>query len=186
MQVLFAFSISAVGVSNSTSVAPDTNKAKNSAASMFEIIDSKPKIDSSSNKGMTLTSIQGHIELRHVSFKYPRRPDVQIFQDLSLSIPSGKVFNSQLHKSNMVILFAYHRSSSKVWISLQTLALVGETGSRKLTVISLIERFYTPDSGQIFLDVEIEKFQLSWLRQQMGLVSQEPILFNETIRQNTA
>ncbi|KAJ0081187.1 hypothetical protein Patl1_10099 [Pistacia atlantica] len=138
-RVLFAFSMAAIAVSNSTSMAPDTNKAKNSAASIFEIIDS-------------------YIELEHVSFKYPTRPDVQIFQDLSLSIPSGK-----------------------------TLALVGESGSGKSTVISLIERFYAPDSGRIFLDnVEIEKFQLSWLRQQMGLVSQEPILFNETIRQNIA
>ncbi|XP_031286062.1 ABC transporter B family member 9-like [Pistacia vera] len=157
-RVLFAFSMAAIAVSNSTSMAPDTNKAKNSAASIFEIIDRKPKIDSSSNEGMTLTSVQGYIELEHVSFKYPTRPDVQIFQDLSLSIPSGK-----------------------------TLALVGESGSGKSTVISLIERFYAPDSGRIFLDnVEIEKFQLSWLRQQMGLVSQEPILFNETIRQNIA
>lgn len=54
-------------------------------------------------------------------------------------------------------------------------------------MISMIERFYEPDKGKIFLDgVELEKFKLSWLRQQMGLVSQEPILFNETIRTNIA
>lgn len=70
---------------------------------------------------------------------------------------------------------------------LQTVALVGESGSGKSTVISLIERFYDPDSGSVYLDsVEIKKFKLSWLRQQMGLVSQEPILFNETIRANIA
>lgn len=52
-------------------------------------------------------------------------------------------------------------------------------------MISLIERFYNPDSGHIFIDeVEIQKFKLSWLRQQMGLVSQEPVLFNETIHMN--
>lgn len=68
---------------------------------------------------------------------------------------------------------------------LQTVALVGESGCGKSTVISLIERFYNPESGHIFLDgVEIQMFKLSWLRQQMGLVSQEPILFNETIRTN--
>lgn len=64
---------------------------------------------------------------------------------------------------------------------------MGEGGSGKSTVISLVERFYNPDSGRILLDgVELRKFKLSWLRQQMGLVSQEPILFNETIRANIA
>lgn len=70
---------------------------------------------------------------------------------------------------------------------LQTVALVGESGSGKSTVISLIERFYDPDSGSVLLDgVDIRKLKLSWLRQQMGLVSQEPVLFNENIRANIA
>lgn len=70
---------------------------------------------------------------------------------------------------------------------LQTVALVGESGSGKSTVISLIERFYDPDAGHVYLDnVELKNLKLSWLRQQMGLVSQEPILFNETIRTNIA
>lgn len=54
-------------------------------------------------------------------------------------------------------------------------------------MISLLQRFYDPDSGSITLDgVEIQKFKLKWLRQQMGLVSQEPILFNNSIRDNIA
>lgn len=62
---------------------------------------------------------------------------------------------------------------------------MGESGSGKSTVISMIERFYDPDSGKILLDqVEIQTFKLRWLRQQMSLVSQEPVLFNETIRSN--
>ncbi|KAL5839191.1 hypothetical protein ACOSQ3_011895 [Xanthoceras sorbifolium] len=157
-KVFFAFTISAIGVSQASSMAPDTNKARDSAASILEILDSKPEIDSSSNEGTTLSNVRGDIELEHISFKYPNRPDVQIFKDLCLSIPSGK-----------------------------TVALVGESGSGKSTVISLLERFYNPDSGRIFLDnVELKKFKLSWLRQQMGLVGQEPILFNETIRMNIA
>ena len=69
----------------------------------------------------------------------------------------------------------------------QTVALVGESGSGKSTVISLLQRFYDPDSGHITLDgVELKKLQLKWLRQQMGLVGQEPVLFNDTIRANIA
>ena len=69
----------------------------------------------------------------------------------------------------------------------QTVALVGESGSGKSTVISLLQRFYDPDAGHITLDgIEIQKLQLKWLRQQMGLVSQEPVLFNDTIRANIA
>ena len=65
--------------------------------------------------------------------------------------------------------------------------MVGESGSGKSTVISLLQRFYDPYSGYITLDgAEIHKFKLRWLRQQMGLVSQEPVLFNDTIRANIA
>ncbi|KAH7521541.1 hypothetical protein FEM48_Zijuj07G0044500 [Ziziphus jujuba var. spinosa] len=157
-KVFFVLTATAMGVSQSSAMAPDTSKAKDSAASIFGILDSKPKIDSSSNEGITLPTIKGDVEFEHVSFKYPTRPDIEIFRDFCLSIPSGK-----------------------------TVALVGESGSGKSTAISLIERFYDPTSGRITLDgVEIQKLKLSWLRQQMGLVSQEPILFNETIRDNIA
>lgn len=70
---------------------------------------------------------------------------------------------------------------------LQRVALVGESGSGKSTVISLLLRFYEPDSGRITLDgTQTTRLQLKWLRQQMGLVSQEPVLFNDTIRSNIA
>jgi ATP-binding cassette, subfamily B (MDR/TAP), member 1 len=65
--------------------------------------------------------------------------------------------------------------------------LVGESGSGKSTVISLLQRFYDPNLGHITLDgIEIQRLQLKWLRQQMGLVSQEPVLFNDTVRANIA
>ncbi|KAF8387608.1 hypothetical protein HHK36_026261 [Tetracentron sinense] len=157
-RVFFALTMAAVGVSQSSSIAPDASKAKISTASIFAILDRKSKIDPSNDSGMTLENVKGQIELRHVSFKYLTRPDIQIFQDLCLAIHSGK-----------------------------TVALVGESGSGKSTVISLLQRFYDPDSGHITLDgIEIKKFQLKWLRQQMGLVSQEPVLFNDTIRANIA
>jgi len=69
------------------------NKAKDSAASIFKILDSRPAIDSSSNEGRTVGAIAGDIELQHVCFKYPTRPHIQILKDLCLSIPAGKVVN---------------------------------------------------------------------------------------------
>ncbi|KAH6808533.1 P-glycoprotein 11 [Perilla frutescens var. frutescens] len=157
-RVFFALTMAAVAISQSSSFAPDSSKAKAAAASIFTILDRKSKIDPSDESGMKLESLTGEIELKHVSFKYPTRPDVQIFKDLSLTIRAG-----------------------------QTVALVGESGSGKSTVISLLQRFYDPDSGQITVDgVDIKNFQLKWLRQQMGLVSQEPVLFNDTIRANIA
>ncbi|KAJ9699966.1 hypothetical protein PVL29_005686 [Vitis rotundifolia] len=157
-RVFFVLTLATVGVSQSSSLAPDTGKAKNAAASIFAILDRESKIDSSDESGTTLENVKGEIEFRHVSFRYPTRPDTQIFRDLCLAIHSGK-----------------------------TVALVGESGSGKSTAISLLQRFYDPDSGHITLDgVEIQKLLLKWFRQQMGLVSQEPVLFNETIRANIA
>ncbi|XVF80463.1 hypothetical protein PTKIN_Ptkin15bG0075900 [Pterospermum kingtungense] len=133
-QVFFALTIASVAISQSSSFGSDSGKAKTAAASIFAIIDQKSKLDPFDE------------------------PDIQIFQDLCLAIPSGK-----------------------------TVALVGESGSGKSAVISLLQRFYDPDSGHISLDgVEIQRLQLKWLRQQMGLVSQEPVLFNDTIRGNIA
>ncbi|KAJ8898766.1 hypothetical protein K2173_005085 [Erythroxylum novogranatense] len=157
-QVFFALTMTAIAISQSSSFAPDSSKAKVAAASIFTILDRDSDIDPSDESGSKLDNVKGEIELRHVSFKYPSRPEVQIFRDLSLAIHSGK-----------------------------TVALVGESGSGKSTVIALLQRFYDPDSGTISLDgIEIQKFQVKWLRQQMGLVSQEPILFNDTIRANIA
>lgn len=83
--------MAALAVSQSSSFAPDSSKAKSAAASIFGIIDRKSEIDPSDESGATLDSVKGEIELRHVSFKYPSRPDIQIFRDLSLAIHSGKV-----------------------------------------------------------------------------------------------
>ncbi|PKU67429.1 ABC transporter B family member 9 [Dendrobium catenatum] len=157
-RVFFALTMAANSVSQSSALAPDATKAKDSAASIFEILDRKSKIDASIDDGLMPAEVMGEIEFQHVTFKYPTRPQAQIFKDLCLRMPSGK-----------------------------TVALVGESGSGKSTVISLIERFYDPDSGTILIDgVEIQKLKISWLRQQMGLVSQEPVMFSGTIRSNIA
>lgn len=125
---------------------------------MFETIDRKPLIDSYDTSGRILEDIKGDIELRNVHFRYPARPDVQIFAGFSLTVPSGK-----------------------------TAALVGQSGSGKSTVISLLERFYDPDSGEVLIDgVNLKELQLKWIREKIGLVGQEPVLFLTTIRENIA
>ncbi|KAL0460938.1 UNVERIFIED_CONTAM: ABC transporter B family member 11 [Sesamum latifolium] len=157
-RVFLGLSMTAIGISQSGALAPDSGKAKVGAASIFTLLDQKPAIDSADDSGTTLENVKGDIEFQHVSFRYPSRPDVQIFKDLCLAIRSGK-----------------------------TVAIVGESGSGKSTIISLLQRFYDPNSGWITLDgIEIQKLKLKWLRQQMGLVNQEPVLFNDTIRANIA
>ncbi|KAJ4721873.1 ABC transporter B family protein [Melia azedarach] len=155
-RVFFALTMATIAISQSGFFSPDAGRAQSAAASVFAILDQKSNIDSNYESGVTIENIKGDIEFHHVSFKYPTRPDVQVFRDLCLAIHSGK-----------------------------TVALVGESGSGKSTLISLLQRFYDPDSGHITLDgMEIQKLKIKWLRQQMGLVSQEPVLFNDTIRAN--
>ncbi|KAL0419544.1 UNVERIFIED_CONTAM: ABC transporter B family member 11 [Sesamum radiatum] len=157
-RVFLGLSMTAIAISQSGALAPDSGKANAGAASIFALLDRKSRIDSSDSSGMTLENVNGGIVFQHVSFRYPSRPDVQIFEDLCLAIHSGK-----------------------------TVAIVGESGSGKSTIISLLQRFYDPDSGQITLDgIGIQKLNLKWFRQQIGLVSQEPVLFNDTVCANIA
>lgn len=90
-KVFFALAFSAIGISQSSSFATDSSKANNATASVFGILDRKSKIDSSDESGMTLDNVKGEVVLQHVSFSYPSRPHIQIFQDLCLTIHSGKV-----------------------------------------------------------------------------------------------
>ena len=91
LQVFFALAMAAIGISQSSSVAADSTKAKFAAASIFAILDRKTKIDPCDDSGIQLENLKGNIEFKHVSFRYPTRPDVQIFQDLCFAILSGKV-----------------------------------------------------------------------------------------------
>lgn len=131
---------------------------KAAAFKMFETINRKPNIDSYDTKGRILDEFRGDIELRDIFFCYPSRPDEQIFSGFSLSIPRGT-----------------------------TSALVGQSGSGKSTVISLIERFYDPQAGEVLIDdINLKEFQLRWVREKIGLVSQEPVLFASSIKDNIA
>ncbi|GFS32600.1 P-glycoprotein 2 [Actinidia rufa] len=139
--------------------APDISafiRAKAAAYPIFEMIERNTITKTSSRTGKKLDNLKGHIQFNDVCFSYPSRPDDAIFNKFCVDIPPGKI-----------------------------VALVGGSGSGKSTVISLIERFYEPLSGQILLDgTNIKQLDLKWLRQQIGLVNQEPALFATTIREN--
>jgi len=115
------------------------------------------KVESSISGAEVLGSkLLGCIEFRDVTFAYPRAPRHKIFDRFSLIIDPGQVC-----------------------------ALVGPSGSGKSTTVSLVERFYDPTSGEILMDgINLKQFQLSWLRSQIGLVSQEPVLFDGTVHEN--
>lgn len=83
--------MAAFGVAQTSARAPDATNVMVSVASIFSILDRKSKIDASIDEGITLPSVKGEIEFHHVSFKYPTRPDIQIFTDLYLHIQSGMV-----------------------------------------------------------------------------------------------
>ncbi|KAG4996198.1 hypothetical protein AAZX31_10G052300 [Glycine max] len=153
---MFSVMIGGLALGQSAPSMAAFTKARVAAAKIFRVIDHKPVIDRRSESGLELESVTGLVELRNVDFSYPSRPEVLILNNFSLNVPAGK-----------------------------TIALVGSSGSGKSTVVSLIERFYDPSSGQVLLDGnDVKSFKLRWLRQQIGLVSQEPALFATTIREN--
>jgi len=130
--------------------------AMGAAAKIFATIDRVPPIDSADPSGLKPEKVVGEIELKDIKFSYPTRPDVEVLKGISLIFKAG-----------------------------ETTALVGASGCGKSTVISLIERFYDPSSGAIELDqTDIKDLNVKWLRSQIGLVSQEPVLFSMSIGDN--
>jgi len=106
--------------------------------------------------GKQLAGLRGEVSIRGVDFVYPSRPDVPVLRGLDLTLRPG-----------------------------ETVALVGPSGGGKSTVASLLSRFYDPNSGAIELDgTPYLELDPSWLRQQVGVVSQEPVLFASTVADN--
>ncbi len=91
LQVFFAITMSAIGVSQAAGLSPDLTKVKIAVNSVFALLDRESKIDPLAKSGKTLKVVKGEVELQHISFTYPTRPTVPIFQDLSLTVHAGKV-----------------------------------------------------------------------------------------------
>ena len=121
---------------------------------IFEIMERKTAMDI--QVGIRPESLTGSVEFKNVNFAYPARPELNVLQN----------FNLQLEPNQVV-------------------ALVGPSGSGKTTVAALLARLYDVDSGDIRFDNHaIKTIEPNWLRNQIGLVSQEPILISSTIAEN--
>ena len=134
---------------------PDQKKSKDAAISSLEIMNRKSKIDSMGDEGLKPSEVKGEIKFEDVHFKYPTRHN-KILKGLNLTVNPD-----------------------------ETTALVGQSGCGKSTTIQLLLRFYDIKKGKITLDgVDIKDLNIKWLRAQIGLVSQEPVLFNCSIYDN--
>ncbi|XP_069055077.1 antigen peptide transporter 2a isoform X2 [Lepisosteus oculatus] len=103
-------------------------------------------------------SLRGHVQFRNVTFSYPSRPDRPALQGLSLELKAGQIT-----------------------------ALVGPSGGGKTTCVSLLERFYEPQEGEILLDGHLlQEYEHSYLHSKVSMVGQEPVLFSGSIRDNIA
>ncbi|KAI9256130.1 P-loop containing nucleoside triphosphate hydrolase protein [Helicostylum pulchrum] len=130
--------------------------ALGAAFKVFEVIDRVPSINTDDTTGLSPDSLQGSIEFKDATFNYPTRPDLVILDKLNIEIKPG-----------------------------MTVAFVGHSGSGKSTTVNLVQRFYDLTSGQVLVDGhDVKDLSVTWLRQQIGVVSQEPVLFNMTIRKN--
>ena len=158
LTILMSVMIGAFSLGNVAPNAQAFTNAISAAAKIFNTIDRVSPLDPTSDKGEILEHVEGTIELRHIKHIYPSRPEVTVMSDVSLVIPAGK-----------------------------KTALVGASGSGKSTIVGLVERFYDPVGGQVFLDGhDVSTLNLRWLRQQISLVSQEPTLFGTSIFENIA
>ncbi|KAM9851204.1 bile salt export pump [Aulostomus maculatus] len=155
-RVISAVVISGTAVGRASSFTPDYVKAKTAAAQFFKLLDRIPRISISQTEGKKWDNFRGKIKFLNCKFTYPSRPDIQVLKGLSVSVKPG-----------------------------QTLAFVGSSGCGKSTSVQLLERFYDPDEGQVLIDGHpSQTINVPFLRSQIGIVSQEPVLFDCNIAEN--
>ncbi|XP_041858135.1 bile salt export pump [Melanotaenia boesemani] len=155
-RVISAVVISGTALGRASSFTPDYAKAKTAAAQLFKLLDRVPKISLSHTDGDKWEHFRGDIEFVNCKFTYPTRPDIQVLNGLKVSVKPG-----------------------------QTLAFVGSSGCGKSTSVQLLERFYDPDEGQMLIDGHPSyAVNVPFLRSQIGIVSQEPVLFDCSIAEN--
>ncbi|KAK7110228.1 ATP-dependent translocase ABCB1-like isoform X2 [Littorina saxatilis] len=157
--VFGAIVFSAMALGNASAFAPDAGKAQISAQRIIKLIDGQPSIDSQSSEGKKLPpNFTSEVIFRDVDFHYPTRPDAKVLQKLNITISQG-----------------------------QTVALVGSSGCGKSTTVQLIERFYDALDGAVTLGGEdVRELNVQNLRKQIGIVSQEPVLFDRSLAENIA
>lgn len=156
-----AFSLFGLSISDSVNYLPDLNSKLISIIASSErvysvIEDTSTAVPLPSSKINPPHSLTGHIKFENVSFQYPSRPDIPVLKDFNLEILPG-----------------------------QSAALVGSSGGGKSTIVSLLTLLYDNYGGKITVDgIDISTVEPNWLRRQIGLVSQEPVLFAGSIRDN--
>jgi ABC-type multidrug transport system fused ATPase/permease subunit len=144
-----------IGLGNVMSALPEVAKATGAAEKIFEFMDRKPAVNYQGGLRPVVPP-SGNVSFEDVTFAYPSRPDKIVLKSFTLRIHAG-----------------------------QQIALVGASGSGKSTVLSLMERFYDPQAGIVTLDgVNVQLLDPMWLREYIGFVMQEPVLFSGTITQN--
>ena len=132
----------------------DLMRAVGSSQRVFELLDQKGWLEMGSRE--PLGEVTGSLRFEGVDFSYPARPDIAVLRGFELAVEPGEV-----------------------------VALVGPSGAGKSTVASLVPRFYDPTGGRITLDgSDLVRFDPRSLRQQIGAVMQEPVLFAESIADN--
>ena len=147
------------GICHSLMLLAELPKAREAFRSLFRILRTPSEIIAFEdvNKDKQFPSeFKGKIEFKNVTFAYPTKPENIILNNLSLTINPG-----------------------------QHAALVGFSGSGKSTIIQLIERYYDPVKGDVFIDdINVKDYNLYKLRKKIGLVSQEPVLFKRSVYEN--